>query len=282
MMNLLSNPVQMNGNELEKALKEIHSGQNTWDVENKIDIVQAMITHIGSTNSELRELIYSSFSKLILDNQLPHELLVEILDFCLSDLLFKGIGENGTDTVFTRSFTSLLIALILYKDNEDHFLSQSDVNKVKDTLIRYINLEQDVRGYVSEKGWAHSVAHVADACDELVINKKIEQKYYPEILETLWKKIYNSKGVYVHNEDGRIIRPILAMVNRGLEIEVLKTLIKDMPLEMKSQEEKLDYEHYLFLKANCKLFLKSFYLEISSDSNLLPLQKHIESCLSEI
>ena len=54
-----------------------------------------MINHIGSTDSELRELIYSSFSKLILDNQLAHEIQVEILEFCLSDLLFKGLARMG-------------------------------------------------------------------------------------------------------------------------------------------------------------------------------------------
>ncbi|WP_081904768.1 DUF2785 domain-containing protein [Bacillus sp. UNC322MFChir4.1] len=282
MMNLLSNSVQIKENELEKVLKEIQSGQKTWDEENKIDIVKAMINHIGSTDSELREWIYSSFNQLILDNKLAHEFLAEILDFCLSDLLFKGIGENGTDTVFTRSFTSLLIAIILYKDNEDHFIPQSIVYKVKDELIHYINLEQDLRGYVPEKGWAHSVAHVADACEELVKNEKIEQKYYSEILETLWKKIFCTKGVYIHNEDGRIITPILTMLNRGLEIEKVGALIKGIPMEMKSQKEELDDEHYLFLKANCKSFLKSFYVEIASHSNLLSLQKNIETCLSEI
>ncbi|MGN4422565.1 DUF2785 domain-containing protein [Bacillus cereus group sp. MYBK30-1] len=281
MMNLLSKPVKIKGNELEEVLKKIQSGQTTWDEKNKTDIVKAMINHIGSTDSELRELIYSSFSQLILGNELAHELLVEILDFCLSDLLFKGIGENGTDTVFTRSFTSLLIALILYKDNENQFLSQSIIYKAKDELIHYINLEQDLRGYVPEKGWAHSVAHVADVCVELVKNEKIE-KYYSEILETLWKKIFYTKGVYIHNEDGRIIKPILAMLNRGLEIEGVEALIKGIPMEMKCQKEELDDEHYLFLKANCKLFLKSFYIEINSNSNLLSLQKNIETCLSEI
>ncbi|HDX9577029.1 TPA: DUF2785 domain-containing protein [Bacillus pseudomycoides] len=282
MMNLLSSPVQMSGNELEKTLMEIQSGQKTWDKENKIDIVKAMINHIGSTDSELRELIYSSFSKLILNNQLAHELQVEILEFCLSDLLLKGIGENGTDTVFTRSFTSLLIELILYKDNEDHFLPESVVYKAKDTAIHYIKLERDVRGYVHEKGWAHSVAHLADVCVELVKNEKIEQKCYSEILETLLGKLFHSKCVYIHNEDERIVRPILAMLNRGLEIEVLETIIKDMPQEMKYQKETLNYENYLFLRANCKSFLKSLYLEINPDSNLLSLQKSIESCLSEI
>ncbi|GAB6432053.1 hypothetical protein bcgnr5383_02300 [Bacillus cereus] len=79
-----------------------------------------------------------------------------------------------------------------------------------------------------------------------------------------------------------MIRSILAMLNRGLEIEEVETLIKHMPMEMKSQKEELDEEHYLFLKANCKSFLKSFYIEINSDSNLLSLQKNIEACLSEI
>ncbi|PEF55806.1 hypothetical protein CON32_23455 [Bacillus cereus] len=253
MKNLLVNSVEMKESELEKVLKEIQSGQKEWNEDSKIDIVKAMINHIGSTDSELRGLIYSSFCKLILENQLAHELQIEILEYCLSDLLFKGIGENGTDTVFIRSFTLLLIELILYKDNEEHFLPKSVFYKVKDTLIHYINLEQDLRGYVPGKGWAHSIAHVAEACVELVKNEKVQQKYYSEILETLWKKIFYTKGAYIFNEDSRIIRSILAMLNRGLEIAE-EALIKSMSMEMKSQKEGLDEEYYLFLKANCQLF----------------------------
>jgi hypothetical protein len=49
-------------------------------------------------------------------------------------------------------------------------------------LIKYINLENDLRGYVPEKGSSHSIAHVADAFDELVKSPKINREIYLELL----------------------------------------------------------------------------------------------------
>ena len=282
-MNLISTTVSMNANELKKILKEIQDGEKTWEEESKVFILKSMIKHIGSTDSELRDqLIYNTFCQLTLKNQLDHELLNELLDICLSDLLFRGIGENGTDTVFTRSFTTLLITLILYRDNEDNFLSQSMVYKIKDRLIYYINSEKDLRGYVFEKGWAHSVAHVADAFEQLLKNPKINPDLYLEILKPLWNKIFVSKSVYVHNEDERLLIPILEMLNNGLEQKEIEALIRNIPIELKIQKEQIAEEKYWFLFANCKTFLKSFLLIVNRNSKFLPIQKSIESCLTEL
>ncbi|MCM3742935.1 DUF2785 domain-containing protein [Sporosarcina luteola] len=276
--------IPMKAIELKKILMEIKSEGRTWEEESIVCIVKSMVEHIGSTDSELRDqLIYNSFYQLIIEkNKIEHELLNELLELCLSDLLFKGIGENETDTVFTRSFTTLLIALILYRDNEDNFLSQEMVFKIKDILLDYINLEKDLRGYVSGKGWAHSVAHVTDAIDELVKSPKIDKKFYLKILKVLWSKVFVSTSVYIHDEDERILIPILEMVNNGLEQVEIETLIQNVPLELKVQKEQLEEEEYWFLYSNCKTFLKSFYIKVNKNCELVPLKKSIKKCLIEI
>jgi hypothetical protein len=273
----------MNQNELREILQAIKKGERSWDEESQYIIVKSMIKHIGTTDSVLRDkLIYSTFYWLIIEkNHLEHELLVELLDICLNDLLFKGIGEKETDSVFTRAFTTLLIALILYRNNKDGFLTKSMVNRVKDELIHYINLEQDVRGYDSEKGWAHSVAHVADTFDELVKNQNVGQESYLEILNALWSKIFISESVYVHNEDERLLIPIIQMLNNGLSQKEIINLIENIQGKLKIQKEQLNPEKYWFLLFNCKTFLKSFYMNIIN-SNFVSLQKSIEECLKEI
>ncbi|SDN14925.1 Protein of unknown function [Psychrobacillus sp. OK028] len=278
------NAVPLKGIELKKILMEIKSGSRTWEEEYKASIVKSMVEHIGSTDSELRDkLIYSSFYQLIVEkNQIEHELLNELLELCLSDLLFKGIGENETDTVFTRSFTTLLIALILYRDNVDNFLSREMMLKIKDKLVDYIYLEKDLRGYISAKGWAHSIAHVSDAIDELVKSSKIDQKFYLELFKVLWNKVFVSTSVYIHDEDERILIPILEMVNNGLDQAEIITLIQNVPTELKIQKEQLAEEEYWLLYSNCKTFLKSFYIKVNMNCELIPLNKSIEKCLSEI
>jgi hypothetical protein len=269
---------------LKEILIEIKSGEKAWKDVDQILTIKSMITHIGSTDFELRDkLIYTSFFRLIIEhNQIESELLTELLDISLNVLLLKGIGEKGTDTVFTRAFTTLLIALILYRDNEDNFLGQRRVDRVRDQLIMYINNEQDLRGFVSGKGWAHSVAHVADTFDELVKNPKISPENYPAILKPLWNKMFVSDSVYIHDEDERMITPIFEMLNNGLDVQVIVRLVNNIPTELKAQKEQLDEEKYWFLVFNSKTFLKSFYVKISRDSKFDSIRKSIEQCLAEI
>lgn len=268
--------------ELKQILKDYLNGETHWDEKSESHIIHAMMEHIGSTDPELRDkLIFGSFFRLI--NTLKSEKLMELLDSSLSDdFLFKGIGENETDTVFTRTFTSLLIALILFKDNQDDFLPPSTVLKVKDALIHYLNAENDVRGYVPEQGWAHSVAHVSDAIDELVVNKKCPSEFYPEILEALCRKMFNSASVYIHDEDERLITPLMAMIEHGLPVEAVKSIIDHLPMELKERKEQINFENYMFLLANTKMFLKSFYIKSIGKTNLLPLQESITNVLKKI
>ncbi|MGD7044809.1 DUF2785 domain-containing protein [Jeotgalibacillus proteolyticus] len=283
-MSLLSGKVSLGDCELKNILTKIKHGESDWQEVDRLSIIVSMLEHIGSTDAELRDqLIYTSFYRLIIEsNHLESELLKELLNACLSELIFKGIGEEETDTVFTRAFSTLLIALILYRDHQENFLSSSTVATIKENLISYINLETDLRGYIAGKGWAHSVAHVADAFGGLVKNPKLNTDCYPEILRTLWNKILISKTVYVHDEEERLLIPILEMLDRGLNVQKAEELIQHLPIELKNQKEQLESEKYWFLVFNVKTFLKSFYIKINSDSKLRTLQKSIEQVLSKI
>lgn len=102
------------------------------DLDNLEEVIKEMLINIGSVDGELRDsLIYSTFYQLIENNKLSDSLMVKILEICLSEeYLFKGIGEQDTDTVFTRSFSSLVIALIVEKDKTKEFLDKQQLEEV--------------------------------------------------------------------------------------------------------------------------------------------------------
>ena len=80
-----------------------------------------------------------------------------------------NIHSDDEDAVFTRAFTTLLMALIIDADTKYNFLSQNDILTVKDRLILYMNNEHDFRGYVQDHGWAHSIAHASDTLKHLFV-----------------------------------------------------------------------------------------------------------------
>ena len=85
-------------------------------------LTERMLKEIGSTDPELRDdLIYRTFVRLIHGSYLTPKKMTYITEICLENL-FLSIGERDSDSVFTRSFSALVIALILEKDREQSFL----------------------------------------------------------------------------------------------------------------------------------------------------------------
>ncbi|WP_234447794.1 DUF2785 domain-containing protein [Viridibacillus soli] len=270
--------------ELKNLLLELQNDQKNWAEVAEQQFVFSMMEHIGSTDSELRdELVYQAFWRLIHDRHLSNELMNDMLKTALSDVyLFYEIGEKGVDSVFKRSFTTLLIALILNQDLQHSFLTDEMIEKVKDKLVAYLDLEEDIRGYVTDKGWAHSVAHTAYAIDELVKNPKLKVDDYDDIFQSLVNKIFTSKAVYIAGEDERVITPIFTMIENGLSIDIAKGLFERIPPFLSKQKEKATTKKFIILQANCKTFLKSFYYMASTDRKYSFIERKIERCLTEI
>ncbi|WP_220349848.1 DUF2785 domain-containing protein [Virgibacillus dokdonensis] len=118
-------------------------------------LLEEMLENIGHTDPEIRDdLIFNSFVKLILKDYVTKEQTIYILQKCMSEqyLFFNIEDKTIGDSVFTRSFSALVIATILYKDATTRNLSSELVLYAIHVGIEYLLLEQDYRGYVEEKG----------------------------------------------------------------------------------------------------------------------------------
>ncbi len=108
--------------------------QDPWD------FVLQMLDHIGDTDSEFRDdLIYNTFSEWIEGKGFFNE---EQLKYILSVLmdkehLFYQIGSDGNDSVFTRTFSALVVVLILIRHRKKAFLSVDEFIEIKNKVIEY-------------------------------------------------------------------------------------------------------------------------------------------------
>lgn len=268
--------------ELKRELQAFLNDSITWQQVDQRKVIHSMLVHIGSVDSELRDgLIYGTFYTMILEkNLLDHAILNDTLDYCLTNLLCKGIGENHTDSVFTRTFTSLLIALILTRDNEDDFLEAYKIEELTNKVMAYLDAEKDVRGYVPGKEWAHSVAHVSDLVDELVQNAKFNKASYIAILRPLLNMLLQTDYAFIHDEDERLLVPLFTMLERGLPQQEVITLLNETMATLSAQKEQLDVQHYRILRFNWKTLLKSFYILTADRPQYKALHQSIKDCLN--
>ncbi|MFD1176363.1 DUF2785 domain-containing protein [Paenibacillus puldeungensis] len=183
------------------------------------EFVTQMVQYIGDPDPELRdELIYSTFYHWIhLQGFFTEMELRSLLAVLLDEQhLFYQIGSEGDETVFTRAFSVLPIALIMERHRKQPFLEPAEFLHLKQSLLRYYREENDLRGYLSEGGWAHSAAHGADALDELAQCPESDAAVQREILVVIQGKLQNGKHVFNNEEDERIANIVDTMSRKTL------------------------------------------------------------------
>ncbi|MCA0172640.1 DUF2785 domain-containing protein [Bacillus sp. RAR_GA_16] len=227
-------------------------------------LIEEMVLQIGSTDPVLRdELIYTTFGKLVMEDHLSESQLTRLLSTCLDENhLFYHIGEKGTDTVFTRSFSVLVIELLLKKDREKRFLKNEQVNDTINACCRYLREEKDTRGFVEGKGWAHSIAHGADALTEAVKHPVYHTESLPKCLDVLETCLFK-EAVYVDDEDERLLFVVEALLEKGMREERLIQGINELHQRLASLFEEKGYCVESFhMKRNVLGFLKSCYFRL--------------------
>ena len=259
----------------------------------KDSFIADMLRFMGDTDSVVREGIYDVICEWSWadENALTTEQLRHIIFTCIDDNhLFYGIGETETDTVFTRSFSSLALCPCIdqvdkYNRKGNPFLTKDEISEIPHKVIRYIDQERDYRGYVKEKGWAHSVAHISDVLKELTFC--VDHDGITQILTAVGQLVSNKILVYEATEDERLadaaIVALYASCYKGdyFSVKELCDWLKDTFVMVERKVMPDDYN----VNANRKAFIKSMYAKTMTDSDLRENEeifKQFHDCLFEI
>lgn len=246
-------------------------------------LLQEMLAHIGSVDAELRDhLIYRTFIELLSDNLLTPQQLHYLFETAISeDFLYLHIGETATDSVFTRSFSALLVAGLLAKDAELLVLNDDDLHIFFKKIGRYLLLEQDMRGYVQDKGWAHSIAHGADLAATTIKHPKFDLQYAPSILHAL-KLVTWKDNVYINDEEERLINIVDALLQQNYSEEALIEFVEQAFDRFEMHLMTQGYNNSFFSGRTCTLnFMKTLYFSLKMNNKAHQLQNTIYGQVSK-
>ena len=268
--------------------------ENEYKIPDNIEIdglLEDMLNFIGHPDYDFRDgLIYMSFIYFIeVHGYVKPAKMREMLEVLLSDShLFYKIGENGTDSVFTRSFSALAIALAFCLPEETSFLSVDEVMEIKSKVLAYIDQEKDIRGYVEGKGWAHSVAHIADVMLNIggyEINDKpaLTKNDGMELLAAVNKLIRNREFVYATGEDERLVGVVISMLvyTKVLNANDVISWIDSFKMDDRAHWRK-DTNAASFIEfSNCKMFMRSLYFSLITEDDYKIVTDHLAKFLIE-
>lgn len=229
-------------------------------------LLKALLPVLGSNDGYVRDkLVYSIMAQIILadfaTSRLTGAQREELLLTCIDqDHLFFHIGEVGTDSVFMRAFSSLIIAAVLYKDHQNPHISEEAASRVTQAVLTYARQERDYRGYLmGSKGWAHSIAHLADVLDEVAKNRYTTAPGYTAMLETITYLAHLPEPL-AYGEDERLAFVALGIITRqSVDLASLKSWIASLA-PVREGDVLADEGVISFIRSlNARNFLRSLY-----------------------
>ncbi|MGN9163077.1 DUF2785 domain-containing protein [Clostridium sulfidigenes] len=249
--------------------------------ENYFSLGLEMMDNIGCLDPELRDrLIYVTFFHWITEGRFNFEQLEHLLSISLDNThLFYRIYDKDEDAVFARAFSVLIVALIIDQHRKQDFLLEEKLYKIKDKLLEYMHLEQDVRGYVHVRGWAHSAAHTADALDELVQCNCFNKVDLLDILNSIKSKMCIGYYVYVDDESERMVTAVKNALDRKI---LTKSEIIEWLQGFSVEDSKSTHINYYHLKVNIKGFLRSLYFRLLEQDDFRFIIEEIRKLLKKL
>lgn len=171
---------------------------------------------LGSTDPDVR--IRRAY------RELSHWIRTGVYDDLLSGLgdgmatgLEIGLGQDGTDTVFRRSWSAKLLADCLARENERQLLPGRQILVWGDRVATWLVRERDLRGHVEGKGPALALAHGADALAELALSSSFGVPELTVLLDVVADRLLLPTSTrLVSGEPDRLARATVALLSRDL------------------------------------------------------------------
>ncbi|EDB3197647.1 DUF2785 domain-containing protein [Listeria monocytogenes] len=196
------------------------------------EIIDTMLSYLSSVDSELRDNIaYNIFFEwLVGQDNLTTDQKRRIYNYAVNknNLLFK-INIIDSDAVFQRSFLALIIALLLENNKVHNFLTDNEIRKTLNLLIELLEKEKNTLSFIEEKGWAHCIAHTADALDELIYQSTISEIDVKKIMTAITFFYKTNPNILTGEEDERLSNILItALFEQKINIEEVKNWLNSL------------------------------------------------------
>ena len=227
------------------------------------DLTAELTAMLGSPDPEQRDGIAYPPLATWVERGVYDDLLLGLGDGMAAGLTV-GLGEEGTDSVFRRAFSVLVLAECLDRGTAEHLLTPGKVLQWGDQIATWYLRERDTRGYVPTKGWAHAVAHGADAIGVLATSPHLTANELTVLLDVLADRLLaRDTGLLTCGEPDRMARATMQVLRRDVvDLKVLEPWVNRIAAAAASLGSTEDRDPYLDT-GNAQAFLRALYLQLS-------------------
>ena len=226
------------------------------------DMTAELASMLGSTSPALRVGIAYPTLAAWVGRGVYDDLLSGFGDGMVAGLAV-GIGETGSDTVFRRAFSVRALAECISRNNELDRLPSDKILEWGDRLAAWFVREHDLRAYVPAKGWAHAIAHGADAIAALAESPHLRKLELTALLDVIADRtLLPVQQVFSCGEPDRLAGATMAILRRDLvPLSVLEPWIARLA-QVAANPPNGDVDPFL-TTGNPEAFLRALYLRLS-------------------
>lgn len=228
------------------------------------DLTAELTTMLGSTRPEVRDgTAYPALTTWI-ERGVYDDLLAGLGDGMVAGLSV-GLGESGTDTVFRRSFSALILSECLERTNEQHLLPGAKVLDWGDRIAVWFLTEADTRGFVPGKGWAHAIAHGADTIGALGESPHLAGAEHAVLLDVLAERLLNqpADAPLAAGEPDRVAAAVMRILRRNtLGTDVLEPWVHRIGAAANPFGGPVDHDPFAATAAP-QAFLRALFVQLS-------------------
>ena len=188
-----------------------------------VEMTEDLTRMLGDADPDVRDGIAFPTMATWIDDGVYDDLLVGLGDGMCHGLDI-GLGLAEDDTVFRRSFSALILTECIDRSTAAGLVGPDAVMRWGDRLMSWLNRERDLRGYVPRKGWAHAIAHGADALGALARSPYLGRLELTVILDVIADRLLSpTEAFFVCGEDDRLAFATMHLLRRNiLDLDVLE------------------------------------------------------------
>jgi hypothetical protein len=227
-----------------------------------VEMTEDLTRMLGDPDPEVRDGIAFPTMATWIDDGVYDDLLVGLGDGMCHGLDI-GLGDFESDTVFRRSFSALILTECIDRTTKAALGGPNVVLRWGDRIMSWYARERDLRGFVAGKGWAHAVAHGADALGALARSPVLGRLELTVILDVIADRLLTpTDAFFVCGEGDRLAFATMHLLRRDiLGIDVLEPWVARLAAGAVGRGS-IHQNPYL-VSGNVQSYLRSLHLQLA-------------------
>ncbi|GAA1967366.1 hypothetical protein GCM10009798_29620 [Nocardioides panacihumi] len=244
--------------------ESVQATGNAVPSDRPLDELTAELTRmLGDPDPDVREGIAANTLVTWVRRGVYDDLLVGLGDGMAAGLRV-GLAEAGTETVFRRSWSAVVLAACVERDNGRPLVPGGKVLEWGDRLATWLLGERDLRDIVPGSGRPRAIAHGADALAVLAGSPHVSRPELTVLLDVIADRVLSPTGTaFGLDEPDRLAAATIAVLRRNvLPLGVLEPWVARVAAAAGPPSADAEPDAVI-LTGNAQSFLRSLHLQLA-------------------